>query len=462
MPDPYLAAHTDSTRNDARALRHIAQWGRTATAFQALNPGIAHWFDDADRGMVGYMDTGGAWVAAGETIAAEEHVVAVAERFVQAAHAAGRRVCFFATEGGLAASTEMRRLLIGQQPLWDPREWDGHVRRHRSFREQLRRARAKQVMVREVDADTLMDSPALRSQIDAVGRAWLAARPMPPMSFLVAVAPLAYAEHRRLFVAERVGEVIGVLSLAPVPAQDGWLFEHLLRHPRAPNGSVDLLVDAAMRVLAAEQVPWATLGLAPLAGDVSSWLRRARSWSQPLFNFEGLAAFKRKLRPQRWAPVYLVYPKHASGFVALIDALRAFAGGALWRFGARTALRGPRPLLMALEWSLIPWTLLLAACPTKPWFPAPSIHLAWVLFDVVLYLTLRIARARQSLALLTAAASGVSLDVVLTLWQAASWNLPHAQTRGAVWVIAVACLGPLLAAPLLWGAVRRALRVRAL
>ena len=449
-------------RDDARAERFIAQWGSTATAFAALGQGIAHWFDENDRGMVAFVETPGGWVSAGEPIAAPEHVIAVAERFMQVAHAAGRRVCFFATEGSLAGSPHVQRLLIGEQPIWDPRAWDANVRGHRSFREQLRRARAKHVVVREVHAADLSTSSDLRSQINAVARDWLAARPMPPMHFLVRVAPLAHAEQRRLFVAERGDDVIGVLSLAPVPARHGWLFEHLLRQPRAPNGTADLLVDAAMRTLAAEHVPWATLGLAPLAGDVSTWLRRARAWSRPLFNFEGLAAFKRKLRPQQWAPIYLVYPKQASPTRALVDALRAFAGGALWRFGVRTAFRGPRPLLAALEWSLIPWTLLLAVIPTAPWFPSRSVQMAWVVFDVLLYVTIRTARRQRSVTLLRGVALAVSLDVVLTLWQAGTWNLPRTTTWGAACAVAIACLGPILAAPLLWGAVGRQHNARTL
>jgi len=324
---------------EARVQCCIAAWGRTATSFYASTPGVSHWFDENDRGVVAYVETAHAWAVAGEPLAAPDHVIAVAERFMQVAHEAGRRVCFFATEGSLAASTQVQRLRIGEQPVWDPREWDAHVRGHRSFREQLRRARAKQVTVREVDAATLTVSPTLRSQIDLVTQEWLAARPMPPMGFLVTVTPLARVGARRVFIAERFGEVVGVLSLSPVPARGGWLFEHLLRRPSAPNGTADLLVDAAMKTLATEHVPWATFGLAPLAGEIPVWLRRARSWSRPLYNFEGLATFKRKLRPQQWVPVFLVYPKRASGLVALLDALRAFANGSLWRFGIRTAIR---------------------------------------------------------------------------------------------------------------------------
>lgn len=447
-------------RDDARALRLIERFGRTATAFHLVSPGVSQWFD-GDRGAVAYVDTGRAWVAAGEPITAESDGIAVAERFVDAAHRASRRASFFATEGLLAASPRLRRFHIGEQPVWDPQLWDAHVRHHRSFREQLRRARAKGVRVRPVDAATLRQEPSVEAAIESVVTRWLAGRPMPPMHFLVDVAPLSHREQRRLYVAERMREVVGVLSLAPVPARGGWLFEHLLRDPAAPNGTSELLVDVAMRDLAAAGVSWATLGLAPLAGTVPTWLRLTRSLSRPLFNFDGLAAFKRKLRPQRWEPIFLAYPTTQSSALALLDGLRAFAGGPLWRFGVRTAMRGPSPLLIALERLLIPWTLLLALTPSAQWFPSRAIHMTWVLFDVALYGTLRWARRARSPHGLTVVASAVSVDALLTGWQAVAWNIPRVTSWWAACLVAIACAGPLLAAPALWGAVRRLARLHA-
>lgn len=428
--------------------------GRAGTAFQVLSPGLAHWFD-GDRGLVAYADTGGAWVAAGEPIAAPEDAVGVAAHFVVAAAAAGKRACFFATEGVLASSPSLRRWLVGEQPVWDPRLWAAHVGTHRSLREQLRRARAKGVAIREVTSDTLPGDRALRRQLAAVVRRWLASRTMPPMHFMVEVAPLRYLEHRRLLVAERDGHVVGLLSLAPVPARRGWLFEHLLRDPGAPNGTSESLVDAAMRMMADEHATWATLGLAPLAGDIPRWLRGIRAVSRPLFNFEGLAAFKRKLRPQYWEPIYLAFPVNRSGLVALVDGLRAFAGGSLWRFGLRAALRGSQPLLVALEAMLMAWTVLLALVPTAPWFPSRGIHASWVLFDAVLYVLLRAVRSREWLAGARLAASAVTLDALLTLWQAIAWNAPRVSTWSEGALVVVACMGPAVTAPILWGAARR-------
>ncbi len=454
------AAPQAPLRDDARAMALIAQYGRTGTAFQLLGRGLAHWFD-GDRGMVAYFDTGSAWVAAGEPIAAPADTLAVGEGFIDAAARHGRRACFFATEGILASSPRFRRMQIGEQPVWDPMQWGDEVQGHASLREQLRRARAKGVTVRRlVPSDFATTAAPLRASLDALVTRWHAARPMAAMHFLVDVAPFDHAEARQVLIAEREGangvrDVVALLSLAPVPARGGWLFEHLLRDPAAPNGTSELLIDTAMRALADDGVRWVTLGLAPLSGEVNAWLRAARQLSRPFFNFAGLAAFKRKLRPRQWEPMYLAFPHESVGAVAMLDGLRAFADGSVFRFGVRTALRGPTPLLQFLEWLLVPWTLLLILAPVFPWFPSRAVQVAWVCFDVALFAAMRWQRHTRERWLARVVAIALSADAVLTIVQAVWWNASRVRGAADVAVLMVACTGPLIAAVVLWGAVRR-------
>jgi phosphatidylglycerol lysyltransferase len=454
-------------RDDARALALIQRHGRTATAFRALGEGLEHWFlTDAqgDRGVVAYYRMPGALVSAGEPVTAPDDAIAVAEAFVSFAAAQRCRVSFFATEGILAGSPRFRCVMLGEQPVWDPTSWADHVAQHRSLREQLRRARAKGVVVQMVDMDAFRE-PMRRAALERLIDRWFAARPMARMRFLVEVDVFESLLHRRSFVAMRDGIPVALLSIVPVPARRGWLFEHLVRDPDAPNGTAELLVHHAMLRLAADHVSWVTLGLAPLAGAVSGWLRTVRHWSRPLFNFDGLASFKRKLRPQWWEPIYLVYPREQSSVRAMIDGLRAFAGGSLWRFGARTVMRGPSVLLHALQWLLVPWTTSLAFAPTYPWFPSRVVQGAWVLFDVLLLFGLRALRAkgresgpsarREAWRLSRGLAIAVSADAVLTIVQAVWWNraVMHGATEWAL--VLLACLGPSLASVVLWSATRR-------
>jgi phosphatidylglycerol lysyltransferase len=433
----------------------LRRHGWTSTSFQILESDFLIWEDSQGQGLVGYVDTGAAWVAGGEPIADPEQVAAVARRFFAAAAAANRRVCCFATEGRLAELPGMHRLLLGEQPVWDPAAWPDTLATARSLRAQLRRARSHGVTIRRVDAAAVATGTPLRIALEALVHRWRASRTLATMGFLVQVEPFGDLQERLLFVAEQSGRPVALLSMAPIFARDGWLFEDLLRDPSAPNGTTELLVDAGMRAIAERGSGWATLGLAPLAGPVSPWLARVRRWATPFFNFEGLTQFKAKLRPASWAPIWMVHPAHTPTWRALLDALTAFAGGSVLRYGWRTLRRGPRPVLAAMAALLVPWTLALALLDTVRWYPAPWMQTGWVTFDLALCATIGALAHRWRQPLGVAVASAVTADVLVTTWQAITWYVPRASGTAEYLGTLTAISAPTLAAFVLWGRVQR-------
>jgi phosphatidylglycerol lysyltransferase len=441
-----------------RVLELVERYGWNATAFQTLESGYSYAFygDDA---CVAYVDTGSAWVVAGAPIAAQDRLGEVVAKFVRAARSAGRRCCFFAAEERLqsAAGDALRSFPIGEQPVWDPRDWPKILADHRSMREQLRRAKAKGVRTREVSAQELHEG-ATRDAIAAVAERWLSTRSMAPMDFLVRVEPFTFPTHRRCFVAEREGRVVGFAGVVPVPARDGWFLEDLVRDPTAPNGTGELLVDSVMRWALAEGSSWLTLGFAPLSGHVAAPLRAARKSTKFLYDFNGLRRYKAKLRPHSWSRIYLAHPAAQSAVVSLVDSLVAFTRGGLLRFGLRTLLRGPMAVLRLLTVLLVPWVVVLSLSSSEHWFGTPWLKWAWVVFDVIVAVALFRLLRRPSAGLLFALALAVTGDAVLTLVQAALWNAPRARGAFEYAIIALACAAPALAAVVLWGARRTRLR----
>jgi phosphatidylglycerol lysyltransferase len=336
------------------------------------------------------------------------------------------------------------------------------VRATRSLREQLRRARAKGVTVRALPAAELADAGgATRRAIDALIARWSAAHPMPPMGFLVDVHAYEHLDERRCFVAERDGHVVGFLAAVPVYARGGWLFEDLLRDPAAPNGTAELLVEAAMTAAAAEGSRYVTLGLVPLAGRLSAWLRLARRSGGGLYDFEGLRAFKSKLRPASWVSLYLSYPASQGVARSVRDVLEAFARGGLLRFGVATLVRAPAVLVQLLALLLVPWTALLALADTARWFPSRGAQAGWVLFDLALAAALVRLGRRWRAGLDVALAMLVSVDAALTAFEVACVNLrrgPPSLADAAVWLVAIA--GPTLASVAMWRGVAKDLRRR--
>jgi len=455
-----MAPDTEATR----VLELIRRHGWNATSFQVLEPGYRYWFaPTGGDACVAYVDTGCTWVAAGAPIAAEAQLATVTAAFSAAAAKARRKAVFFGVEDRFLAATGLPAFKIGEQPTWDPARWDAGIRASRSLREQLRRARAKGVVVRQVAPGELAEGARLRHAVDVLVRRWLASRPMAPMGFLVDIEPYRFAEERRYWAAEVGGQLIGFVAAVPIFARgrDGasaeaggaWLIEDMLRAPEAPNGMNELLIDTAMRAFADAGVGFVTLGMVPLAG-VDRWLARVRDVTRALYDFSGLDAFKSKLRPTAREPVWLAHAPGMRQIFALQAVLTAFARGSLLRFGVATIARGGPYALGVLAALLVPWTLMLALASPR-WFPSSAVQAAWVAFDVLLAASLFSLARKWRRVLGLAIALAVSSDVVLTLTQALAWNLPRREHLIDTLVVLIGCLAPALGAVVVWGAWRR-------
>ena len=336
----------------ARARELVLEYGWNATAYQIVNPGISLWFSAQGDAVVGYVERSLTRVVAGAPVCPAERLAAVVDEFEQECKALGRRICYFGAEARLESVLGVRpdhsRVLLGSQPSWNPAHWASIVAGKASLRAQLNRARNKGVTVAPISSDEATRDPSLRRVLDE----WLATRGLPPMHFLVEPETLTRLFDRRVLVARGPkGETVAFLVASPAPARDGggWLIEQFVRGARAPNGTVELLLDAAMRVLAAEGYEYVTLGLAPLAehglriATNPFWLRVLLKWvrahGRRFYNFEGLERFKAKFQPEEWEPVYAIVSEPRFSPRALYAIAAAFSDGspistiarAIWR-----------------------------------------------------------------------------------------------------------------------------------
>lgn len=437
-------------QRDAPVLDRVLADGVDAMSFTALESEMRCWFDDGPGGTgacVAYVETAGAWVAGCAPMVAPELVARAAERFVAAARSAGRRAVFFASES--LEGPSLARTLVGEQPVFHPRRWLEDLARHKSLREQLRRARAKGLRVRRVTADDVREGTPLRASIDRLGAQWLRARHLEPLGFLAAVEPFHHPEAHRYFVAERADAVVGFLSAVPMGRGTGWLAEDVFRAPDAPSGTTETLVDALMRDVATSEI--VTLGLTPLAGPVAWPLKAARALSRPLYDFGGLRAFRARLRPHAWQPVWMVRPGGTLAVWPMLDALRAFSRGSLLGFATRSLTRHPSGLPWALALPLPVWTLALAWIAAAHrasllGFPRAELWL-WAAFDALLLLVLVRVAMRPMRSRLVVATSLATVDALLSVghlaWVGFGVTLLQASLRG------VATIAPTVGALLL-------------
>jgi phosphatidylglycerol lysyltransferase len=320
------------------ARRLIVQYGWNATAYQLLNPGMIHWYSRAGDALVGYVTYGRTRVVAGAPVCAPERLGAVAAEFGHDAARAGARVCYFAAEERferlLLAAGGWSVASLGAQPSWDPGGWAAMVARRSSVRAQLNRSRNKGVAVSVWEPARAANSPALRRCLAE----WLGRRGLPPLHFLVEPETLGNLGDRRLLVAERAGAAVAFLVASPIPARSGWLIEQIIRGAGAPNGTAELLVDSAMRLLASEGSHYVTLGLSPLSehsrfdrSRMPPWLRAAlrlvRAHGRRFYNFQGLDQFKSKFEPDLWEEIVVLADRPRFPFRALWAIAGAFSRG---------------------------------------------------------------------------------------------------------------------------------------
>jgi phosphatidylglycerol lysyltransferase len=328
---------TDADHDRAREL--ILRLGWNATAYQILNPGIDLWFSRGGDGVVGFVRHARTRVVCGAPVCDLSRLEAIAAEFVADARACGDRVCYFGAgdrlDATLTATSQWSRVLLGAQPVWDPHQWQLAVNRRGSLRAQFNRARNKAVSVTEWPSHVAENHPALRRCLSE----WLETRHLPPLHFMVEPETLSDLRDRRVFVAKR-GErgAVGFAILSPVPARNGWLVEQIVRGHDAPNGTAELLVDVAMRAVAATGSTYATLGLSPLSQRASVlaipqplWLAFGLRWARlhgaRFYNFGGLDAFKAKFNPEAWEPIYAIAEGARFSPRSLYAIAGAFSGG---------------------------------------------------------------------------------------------------------------------------------------
>lgn len=326
------------TSEQQRARAIILTHGWNATAYQLLNAGIDYWFSDTHEAVVGYTCRAGVRVVAGAPVAPHAQLAEVAKAFERDAAQAGQRVCYFCADARLQAiygdQAGYAQVILGGQPVWDPQGWPELIASHKSLRAQLNRARNKEVQVTAWASEKAQGNPELEALLDT----WLESKRLPSLHFLVEPHTLSFLHDRHVFVAEQHGRPVGFLISSPVPTRQGWLVEQVIRHPNAPNGTSELLVDAAARAAADEGSAYFTLGLVPLAQKFIEqqsanplWLRWVLRWvrahGRRFYNFSGLEYFKAKFSPHRWDPIYAITNEDAFSARTLYAVAAAFSDG---------------------------------------------------------------------------------------------------------------------------------------
>lgn len=320
-----------------RARQLILQHGWNATAYQILNPGIQLWFSRMGDAVIGYVVKRRVRVVAGAPICPAARLGEVLTEWENAAQKFGHKICYFGAAGllygRLKDCPDYSIVVLGAQPVWNPQNWAALIQNQKKLRAELRTALNKGVQAIEWSVEKAAQS----AELERCLKQWLQTRGLPPLHFLVEPRTLHYLGDRRIWVAEVAGKPVGFLVMAPIPCRNGWLTEQFVRGENAPNGTVDLLLDTAIRAVAQDGATYLTMGLVPLSGQVKEanadnplWLRFLTSWvrahGRRFYHFEGLEKFKAKFFPESWEPIYAIAGEKNFAPSSLYAIVAAFCG----------------------------------------------------------------------------------------------------------------------------------------
>ncbi len=313
-----LARTPERNRDVPRARALALRYGWNAMAYQVVNDGILHWFTSDGAAVVGYVRTHRRCIVAGAPICEGDQLPRVLAEWETFVNSIGCRACYFGAAGrvfdALHGQPGYATVVLGAQPVWNPASWMEIPARSASLRSQIQRASNKGVRVSEWSPTRASADVRLRHCLTR----WLRTRKLPTMHFLVEPHTLHDLEGRRVFVAESGEHVVGFINASPIPARRGWLVEQFVRSDRAPNGTIEMLLDCMMRAVAADGAAYVTMGLVPLkrlpdgASSAANpvWLAAVLSFirlhGRRFYNFDGLERFKTKFRPHAWEPIYAI------------------------------------------------------------------------------------------------------------------------------------------------------------
>ncbi|MBL0940442.1 MAG: bifunctional lysylphosphatidylglycerol flippase/synthetase MprF [Gemmatimonadaceae bacterium] len=334
------AAPTESEVSEAAA---IAVTAPTSVGALALLSDKALIFSRDRDAFVMYGAAGRSWISMGDPVGSARGQADAAWRFYNEADRAGAWPVFYqvtASHLPLYIELGLTMLKLGEEAVVPLKAHLGDAPPRKWMRRALKDAdhaglRFHLAMPNEI--------PALLPELQRVSDSWLRTKHVREKGFSLGYFDGTYLQHfpHALVYAPRVdGERLVAFCNLWHGAPGSEISPDLMRHAAdAPRGTMDFLFVRLMQWAAREGYQRFNLGMAPMSGLRATEVERAEAsplWSrvgtllyergEPLYNFQGLRAFKEKFEPE-WEPRFLAAP---GGLVlprALSNVAQLIAGG---------------------------------------------------------------------------------------------------------------------------------------
>ena len=312
----------------------VRRWGG-ATTDAVLDPAMTIFEYPGIEGFIGYRPTMGCAIVFGDPICppeAREDLARAFHRFTKEKKwsvvyiAATQSYAHWAVVNVCNAIIEFGEEFIFTPPH-DPRKNTGT---HGSLvRRKSKQAAREGTIVQEY----LPHDTAIEEGIERVKEEWLASR----SGLQVHISNVYLFTDRagkRWFYAKQGERIIAVIALNQLQAKQGWLLNHLMVVPDAPNGVSELLMATVLGTLEKENCSYCTVGviaardlgeirgLSPLSASIA---RGGFKIASKVIQLEGLNTFWGKFEPGS-IPLYLIFSEKWIGFKQILSLKNALNG----------------------------------------------------------------------------------------------------------------------------------------
>lgn len=302
--------------DDRPQLIHLVRrWGGSATD-AVLDPVCKTFHAQDIDGVIGYRVEYGCALVYGDPVCAPKdapHLATAFHRYCQKQKmsfiflAASKNFSHWALNHVCKSSVEFGQELF-LDPHMDPEKISG-------ANGCLVRRKVKHALNENTNIfEYLSFDPTLEQALDQVGRAWLNGR-QGPQIYISSVRLFADRIGKRWFYAKQNDTIVGILVINRLQSKQGWLLNHLMVTPNAPNGTSELLVVKTIQALAQEKCHYVTFGSVlgqevgkiTGLGPISTWMANGIvKLANKTFHLDGRRTFWEKFHPHS-EPSYILF-----------------------------------------------------------------------------------------------------------------------------------------------------------
>lgn len=229
-----------------------------------LDPQTKYFEKDGIEGLIGYRTEEGINVVYGDPVAPSKSQGALAKAFEEYSDHSGQGVIYICTSpefsNWMSQELQYKKLEFGEEIFFGPNSRPEKETGDRAslLRRKVRRALKHGVTFHELDPN---DSQR-KEEIEALSNAWLNGR----RGLQLHISHIHLFENsfgKRWFWAKQDDKAVGVGIANRLESKNGWLLNHLMMHPDAPNGTTELLVTSILAILQEEGTDYITVGSVP-------------------------------------------------------------------------------------------------------------------------------------------------------------------------------------------------------